>query len=133
VLDAADVEGRADLRALPLVTIDGETARDFDDAVFAERKGAGWRLVVAIADVSHYVQPGTALDREASERGNSVYFPRRVIPMLPEKLSNGLCSLNPDVDRLAMVCDMEIDDARRDHRLPNSIRSGLSLARAPDL
>jgi ribonuclease R len=97
------------LRDLPLVTIDGETAKDFDDAVFAEKKGKGWRLVVAIADVSHYVKPGMALDREAFERGNSVYFPRRVIPMLPEKLSNGLCSLNPDVERLAMVCDMEIN------------------------
>ena len=101
--------GRVDLRDLPLVTIDGETARDFDDAVFAEKKGKGWRLVVAIADVSHYVKSGMALDREAMERGNSVYFPRRVIPMLPEKLSNGLCSLNPDVERLAMVCDMEIN------------------------
>ncbi len=101
--------GRVDLRDLPLVTIDGETARDFDDAVFAEKKGKGWRLVVAIADVSHYVKPGMALDREAMERGNSVYFPRRVIPMLPEKLSNGLCSLNPDVERLAMVCDMDIN------------------------
>ncbi len=101
--------GRIDLRDLPLVTIDGETARDFDDAVFAEKKGKGWRLVVAIADVSHYVKPGMALDREAMERGNSVYFPRRVIPMLPEKLSNGLCSLNPDVERLAMVCDMDIN------------------------
>ncbi|MDR1710034.1 MAG: ribonuclease R, partial [Candidatus Accumulibacter sp.] len=104
----AERAGRADLRELPLVTIDGETARDFDDAVFAEKKGRGWRLVVAIADVSHYVRPGMALDREALERGNSVYFPRRVIPMLPEALSNGLCSLNPDVDRLAMVCDMDI-------------------------
>ena len=101
--------GRVDLRDLPLVTIDGETARDFDDAVFAEKKGKGWRLVVAIADVSHYVKPGMALDREAMERGNSVYFPRRVIPMLPEKLSNGLCSLNPEVERLAMVCDMDIN------------------------
>ncbi len=98
-----------DLRDLPLVTIDGETARDFDDAVYATPQGEGWRLVVAIADVSHYVQPESALDRDARERGNSVYFPRRVIPMLPEKLSNGLCSLNPDVDRLAMVCDMRID------------------------
>jgi ribonuclease R len=110
ILEPQQWQGRADLRALPLVTIDGETARDFDDAVFAEKQGHGWRLVVAIADVSHYVQPGTALDREARERGNSVYFPRRVIPMLPEKLSNGLCSLNPDVDRLAMVCDMTVDD-----------------------
>ena len=101
--------GRRDLRDLPLVTIDGETAKDFDDAVFAEKSGRGWRLVVAIADVSHYVKPGMALDAEAKERGNSVYFPRRVIPMLPEKLSNGLCSLNPDVDRLAMVCDMTIN------------------------
>jgi len=103
--------GRKDIRNLPLVTIDGETARDFDDAVFAEKKGRGWRLVVAIADVSHYVRPGMALDKEAMERGNSVYFPRRVIPMLPEKLSNGLCSLNPDVERLAMVCDMDINSS----------------------
>ena len=104
----ADLVGREDLRDLPLVTIDGETARDFDDAVFCEKKGRGWRLVVAIADVSHYVKPCMALDKEALERGNSVYFPRRVIPMLPEKLSNGICSLNPDVERMAMVCDMEI-------------------------
>ena len=103
--------GRKDIRDLPLVTIDGETARDFDDAVFAEKTGRGWRLVVAIADVSHYVRTGMALDREAMERGNSVYFPRRVIPMLPEKLSNGLCSLNPDVERLAMVCDMDISNS----------------------
>jgi ribonuclease R len=103
-----DHAGREDLRALPLVTIDGETARDFDDAVYAEQDGKGWRLVVAIADVSHYVQPNDALDAEALNRGNSVYFPRRVIPMLPEALSNGLCSLNPDVERLAMVCDMSI-------------------------
>ncbi|MCG2578234.1 ribonuclease R [Dechloromonas sp. XY25] len=106
-----DLKGREDLRELPLVTIDGETARDFDDAVFCEKKGRGWRLVVAIADVSHYVKPGMALDREALERGNSVYFPRRVIPMLPEKLSNGICSLNPDVERMAMVCDMDISAA----------------------
>ncbi len=106
-----DLKGREDLRELPLVTIDGETARDFDDAVFCEKKGRGWRLVVAIADVSHYVKPGMALDKESLERGNSVYFPRRVIPMLPEKLSNGICSLNPDVERLAMVCDMDISAA----------------------
>ncbi|WP_297474445.1 ribonuclease R [Ferrovum sp.] len=104
----ADLEGREDLRALPLVTIDGETARDFDDAVYAERQGEGFRLVVAIADVSHYVQPGDVLDQEAYARGNSVYFPRRVIPMLPEVLSNGLCSLNPEVDRLCMVCDLQV-------------------------
>ncbi|GAB7126540.1 hypothetical protein JCM19000A_10470 [Silvimonas sp. JCM 19000] len=99
---------REDLRDLPLVTIDGETARDFDDAVYAEKKGKGWRLVVAIADVSHYVTPGDALDATAIERGNSVYFPRRVIPMLPEEISNGICSLNPAVDRLCMVCDMNV-------------------------
>ncbi|QBC45117.1 ribonuclease R [Iodobacter fluviatilis] len=99
---------REDLRDLPLVTIDGETAKDFDDAVYAEKKGKGWRLIVAIADVSHYVLPGDALDVGAIERGNSVYFPRRVIPMLPEALSNGICSLMPDVERLCMVCDMQI-------------------------
>lgn len=101
-------QGREDLRALPLVTIDGEDSMDFDDAVYCERRGKGWRLVVAIADVSHYVEPGTALDAEARLRGNSVYFPGRVIPMLPEGLSNILCSLNPEVDRLCMVCDMEV-------------------------
>jgi ribonuclease R len=105
---AADRAGREDLTALPLVTIDGETARDFDDAVWCEPHGKGYRLVVAIADVSHYVRDGDALDADARERGTSVYFPRRVIPMLPEALSNGLCSLNPDVDRLCMVCDMSI-------------------------
>jgi ribonuclease R len=103
-----DIGEREDIRHLPLVTIDGETARDFDDAVYCEKEGRGWRLIVAIADVSHYVQPGDALDKEAFSRGNSVYFPRRVIPMLPEVLSNGLCSLNPEVDRLCMVCDMNI-------------------------
>lgn len=104
-----DWKGRIDLRHLPLITIDSETARDFDDAVYCEPQGKGWRLVVAIADVSHYVKPGDALDKDAYERGNSVYFPRRVIPMLPEALSNGLCSLNPQVDRLCMVCDMQVD------------------------
>ena len=104
-----DFKGRIDLRDLPLITIDGETARDFDDAVYAESVGKNWRLVVAIADVSYYVQPDNVLDKEAFERGNSVYFPRRVIPMLPEALSNGLCSLNPHVDRLCMICDMLID------------------------
>ncbi|MDG4561389.1 MAG: ribonuclease R [Candidatus Competibacter sp.] len=99
-------QGRWDLRATPLVTIDGVTARDFDDAVYCERRGANWRLLVAIADVSWYVRPGTALDQEARKRGNSVYFPDRAIPMLPETLSNGLCSLNPEVDRLCMVCEM---------------------------
>ncbi len=103
-----DVEKRRDLREMGFVTIDGETARDFDDAVYCRREGGGFRLWVAIADVSHYVRHGDALDLEARERGTSVYFPRRVIPMLPEKLSNGLCSLNPKVDRLAMVCEMAI-------------------------
>ncbi len=100
---------REDIRHLPLVTIDGETARDFDDAVYCERDGKGYKLYVAIADVSHYVRPHDALDREALNRGNSVYFPRRVIPMLPEVLSNGLCSLNPQVERLCMVCEMHLD------------------------
>ncbi|MDP1535569.1 MAG: ribonuclease R [Burkholderiales bacterium] len=106
---SADHKGRVDLREMGLVTIDGETAKDFDDAVYCEPAGSGFRLVVAIADVSHYVQAGDALDAEARNRGNSVYFPRRVIPMLPEPLSNGLCSINPDVERLAMACDMQID------------------------
>jgi ribonuclease R len=117
---AKDLKGRQDLRDLPFVTIDGETAKDFDDAVYCEtltpgpspkgegRNHKGWKLWVAIADVSHYVKPGDALDRESQERGNSVYFPRRVIPMLPEELSNELCSLKPQVDRLTMACEMEI-------------------------
>lgn len=107
---AKDIKGRKDLRGLAFVTIDGETAKDFDDAVYCEPlpKKKGYRLWVAIADVSHYVKPGDPLDLEAYERGNSVYFPRRVIPMLPEELSNELCSLKPDVDRLVMVCEMEV-------------------------
>jgi ribonuclease R len=100
---------REDLRELPLMTIDGADARDFDDAVYAEKAGQGWRLYVAIADVSAYVAPGSALDDEARRRGTSVYFPEHVVPMLPEALSNGLCSLNPDVERLCAVCEMHID------------------------
>jgi len=109
-VQSADLDGRKDLRSLPLVTIDGETAKDFDDAVYCERAASGYRLLVAIADVSHYVHAGDALDADARDRGNSVYFPRRVIPMLPEKLSNGLCSLNPHEDRLAMVCDITVTE-----------------------
>ena len=109
-VSARDCKGRLDLRGLPLVTIDGETARDFDDAVYCEPHGrGGFRLIVAIADVSFYVKPNDALDVEAQARGNSVYFPRQVMPMLPEHLSNGLCSINPDVDRLCMACDMTIN------------------------
>lgn len=100
---------REDLRELPLVTIDGDNARDFDDAVFAEPAGGGWRVVVAIADVSHYVRPQDALDREAARRGVSAYFPGSVLPMLPEVLSNDLCSLKPDVDRLCLACEMRLD------------------------
>lgn len=104
-----DKQHRIDLRDIPLVTIDDETAKDFDDAVCAwKTKSGSWKLIVAIADVSHYVRPGTPLDEEAIRRGNSVYFPGQVVPMLPELLSNGLCSLNPGVDRLAMVCEMNI-------------------------
>ncbi|HLW12346.1 MAG TPA: ribonuclease R [Casimicrobiaceae bacterium] len=105
----ADRKGRTDLTELPLVTIDGETAKDFDDAVYCAPDGRGFRLIVAIADVGHYVRDGDALDGDGRERGTSVYFPRRVIPMLPEALSNELCSLMPDVDRLCMACDMKID------------------------
>ncbi len=112
-IQEADLEGRIDLRDIPLVTIDGEDARDFDDAVYCEPvewgKEKAWRLIVAIADVSHYVKPGQPLDTDAISRATSVYFPRRVIPMLPEKISNGLCSLKPEVDRLCMVCDAVID------------------------
>lgn len=123
-------KGRQDLRNLPLVTIDGEDARDFDDAVYCEKRQRDWRLIVAIADVSHYVKPGTALDEAARERGNSVYFPNRVVPMLPELLSNDLCSLKPDTDRPAMVCDMCIGHSGRirQYRLyPAVIRSRARL------
>lgn len=105
--------GREDLRDLDLVTIDGADARDFDDAVYCEPRGEGWRLIVAIADVSQYVEPGSAFDREARVRGTSVYFPDRVVPMLPESLSNGLCSLNPGVDRLCLACEMEVSSGGR--------------------
>lgn len=109
-----ETQNRVDLRDLPLVTIDGEDARDFDDAVFAEKRaGGGYRVVVAIADVSHYVKTDHPLDEEAQERGTSVYFPHFVLPMLPEALSNGLCSLNPHVDRLCMVCDLNLSRAGR--------------------
>jgi ribonuclease R len=106
--EEATAPGRRDLRKLPLVTIDGEDARDFDDAVYVEARGSGYRLVVAIADVSHYVREGTALDAEALRRATSVYLPDRVLPMLPERLSNGICSLRPDEDRLCMVADMQL-------------------------
>jgi ribonuclease R len=127
---AKDKKGRVDLRDLPLVTIDGADARDFDDAVYCEAKPKGWRLLVCIADVSHYVQPGSALDREARERGNSVYFPDRVIPMLPEVLSNGLCSINPQVDRLCMTCELYIDSTgvvKRSRFFPAVMRSHARL------
>lgn len=111
-------EGREDLRQIPLITIDGADARDFDDAVYAEPDGDGFRLIVAIADVSHYVTPGSALDRSARERGNSVYFPDRVVPMLPEALSNGWCSLRPNEDRACLFAEMRIgpDGRKRSHR-----------------
>lgn len=112
-LPAPTLDRRHDLRELPLVTIDGADARDFDDAVFAEPAGGGWRVVVAIADVAHYVRPGSPLDREARLRGNSTYLPDRAIPMLPEALSNGLCSLRPDEDRACLFVDMRFDKAGR--------------------
>jgi ribonuclease R len=108
-VEARVAAARVDLRAMPLVTIDGEDAKDFDDAVWCEPNRGGFRLVVAIADVSHYVRPGTALDDEAQDRATSVYFPGFVVPMLPETLSNGICSLKPKVERLCFVCDMQVD------------------------
>ena len=120
--------GREDLRDIPLVTIDGEDARDFDDAVFAERDGDGWHLVVAIADVAYYVKDGSALDAEAFQRGNSVYFPDRVIPMLPERLSNGLCSLRPDGDRYCLAVHIWIDGDGTMKRY--KFRRGLMRSRA---
>ena len=104
-----EMQPREDIRHIPLVTIDGEDSRDFDDAVFCKKTSSGWKLWVSIADVSHYVKPDTALDEEACKRATSVYFPNRVVPMLPEVLSNDLCSINPHVDRLCMVCEMLID------------------------
>lgn len=106
---AKNKKGRTDVTHIPLITIDGEDSRDFDDAVFAEPSDRGWKLYVAIADVSHYISEGSALDLDAIERGNSVYFPHRVVPMLPEVISNGLCSLNPDLERLCMICEMNMD------------------------
>jgi len=120
----AAIQGRVDLRKLPLVTIDGEDARDFDDAVYCQPEpDGGWRLWVAIADVSYYVRPGTLLDEEAINRGNSVYFPDQVVPMLPEILSNGLCSLNPQVDRLCMVSEMVIskDGLLKDYKFYEAV------------
>ena len=106
---AIDKKDRADITNLELVTIDGDDSRDFDDAVYAKPSNNGWKLIVAIADVSHYVNEGSNLDNESFERGNSVYFPHRVVPMLPETISNGLCSLNPKIERLCMACEMSID------------------------
>lgn len=106
-----EIGNREDIRHLPLITIDGQNAKDFDDAVYCRPHGQGWLLLVAIADVSHYVHVGTTLDKEAFNRGNSVYFPRFVVPMLPEILSNGLCSLQPKTDRLCMVCELHIDQS----------------------
>jgi ribonuclease R len=129
-VSSAEIKGRVDLRKLPLVTIDGEDAKDFDDAVFAEPDDEGFRLIVAIADVSHYVRVGTPLDAEAYNRSTSVYFPGFVVPMLPETLSNGICSLNPKVERLAMACEMQVDrdgEVVRSKFYPAVIRSHARL------
>jgi ribonuclease R len=127
VVRPAQIKDREDLRELPLVTIDGEDARDFDDAVWCEpTRGGGFKLYVAIADVATYVQPGTALDNEAQLRGTSVYFPNRVVPMLPEKLSNGICSLKPEVERLCLACELRIDaqgETTRSRFFPAVMRS----------
>lgn len=125
---AVPLGGREDLRGVPLVTIDGEDARDFDDAVYAEPDGAGWRLIVAIADVAHYVRPGSALDRTAWTRGNSVYFPDRVVPMLPEVLSNGWCSLRPGEDRGCLFVEMRVD--ARGHKTAHRFGRGLMRSAA---
>ncbi|MET0660544.1 MAG: VacB/RNase II family 3'-5' exoribonuclease, partial [Steroidobacteraceae bacterium] len=129
-VSAAAKRNREDIRELNLVTIDGEDARDFDDAVWCERVRGGWRLIVAIADVAHYVEPGSALDREALLRATSVYFPNRVLPMLPEALSNGLCSLRPEVDRLCLACEMRVSDegkVTRAHFFEGVMRSAARL------
>src|SRR5690349_5567967 len=129
-VSAAERKGRVDLRDTPLVTIDGEDAKDFDDAVHAEPNERGFRLIVAIADVSHYVRPGTPLDEEAYNRATSVYFPGFVVPMLPETLSNGICSLNPKVERLCMVCEMQVDhegEVERSKFYPAVMRSHARL------
>lgn len=131
VVRPAQRKDREDLRELPLVTIDGEDARDFDDAVWCQRtRGGGYKLLVAIADVASYVKPGSALDDEAQKRGTSVYFPQRVVPMLPERLSNGICSLKPEVDRLCLVCEMRIDaqgETTRSRFFPAVMRSAARL------
>ncbi|MFO1493308.1 MAG: ribonuclease R [Lysobacterales bacterium] len=131
VVRPAQRKDREDLRELPLVTIDGEDARDLDDAVWCQRtRGGGYKLLVAIADVASYVKPGSALDDEAQKRGTSVYFPQRVVPMLPERLSNGICSLKPEVDRLCLVCEMRIDaqgETTRSRFFPAVMRSAARL------
>ena len=113
IVGDADRQGRLDIRGLPLVTIDGPDARDFDDAVYCERNQGGWRLYIAIADVAYYVPPGGGIDLEAYARGTSVYFPDYVVPMLPEILSNGICSLRPKTDRLCILCLLDVSPSGR--------------------